>query len=89
MPPMRGFFRRQRIARSLLRLVRQCGERTTGGLLIPYPITRQELAELSGTTLYTASRTLAGWAADGLLEADGRRILVRDLSRLEALARER
>jgi CRP-like cAMP-binding protein len=79
----------QRVARSILRLVRQCGQPTTDGLLIPYPITRQELAELSGTTLYTASRTLAGWQADGLLKADGRRTVVRDVKRLEAIARGR
>ncbi len=79
----------QRVARSLVRLVQQCGQQTPEGLLIPHAITRQELAELSGTTLYTASRTLAAWQAEGLLRPAGRRVIVRDLKRLEALARGR
>jgi CRP-like cAMP-binding protein len=79
----------QRVARSIVRLVRQCGQPTGDGLLIPYPITRQELAELSGTTLSTASRTVAGWQADGLLRPAGRCVVVRDIKRLEAIGRHR
>jgi CRP-like cAMP-binding protein len=79
----------QRVARALVRLVRQCGQPTTEGVLIPYAITRQELAEISGTTIYTASRTLAAWQAEALVGTAGRRILVRDGTRLERIARGR
>ena len=48
----------QRLAQTLLRLTRQCGQATAGGVLITQPLTRQELADLTGTTLYTVSRTL-------------------------------
>ena len=79
----------QRLARALLRLVRQCGEEIAEGVLIPFPLTRQDLAGLCGTTLHTASRTLAAWQADGLLGTAGRRVVVRDVRRLEAIARAR
>lgn len=79
----------QRVARTLVRLLRQCGQQTPYGMSIPYPLTRQELAELSGTTLYTVSRTLAAWQADGLLRPTGRRLLVRDAGRLSEIARGR
>jgi CRP/FNR family transcriptional regulator, nitrogen oxide reductase regulator len=77
----------QRLAHTLLRLMRQCGEPTPHGVLIAHPLTRQELAELTGTTLYTVSRTLSRWQSDGVIEASSRRLLIRSATRLEALAR--
>lgn len=76
----------QRLAHTLLRLMRQVGEPTPDGVLIAHPLTRQELADLTGTTLYTVSRTLSRWQADGVLEASARRLLVRSPRKLEALA---
>ncbi len=78
----------QRLAHTLLRLIRQCGRPTPDGVLIAHPLTRQELAELTGTTLYTVSRTLSQWEADGVLRSEHRRLLVRSPERLEALAHE-
>ena len=76
----------QRLAHTLLRLARQCGRQTDEGVLIAHPLTRQELAQLTGTTLHTVSRTLAAWQADGVLKSDRRRLLVRSTRQLEALA---
>ncbi|MFP5449994.1 MAG: Crp/Fnr family transcriptional regulator [Alphaproteobacteria bacterium] len=67
----------QRIARGLVRLVRQAGRRTEVGIEIDFPITRQDLAEMTGATLHTVSRTLAAWEADGLIDSSRRRITVR------------
>ena len=75
-----------RLAHTLLRLARQCGERTSEGVLISQPLTRQELADLTGTTLYTVSRTLSRWEASGLLESRKRQLLIRSLRRLEELS---
>lgn len=75
----------QRLAHALLRLMRQCGRITPDGVLIAHPLTRQELAELTGTTLYTVSRTLSQWQADGILHSTNRRLLVKHPARLEAL----
>jgi CRP-like cAMP-binding protein len=76
----------QRLARTLLRLMHQCGRPVADGVLIAHALTRQELAELAGTTLYTASRTLSQWQADGILGSAGRRLVVRSPRRLETLA---
>jgi CRP-like cAMP-binding protein len=75
----------QRLAHTLLRLMRQCGRETPDGVLIAHSLTRQELAELTGTTLYTVSRTLSKWESAGILQTANRRLLVRSPRQLEAL----
>ena len=59
----------QRVARALLRLARQAGRRTEEGVVIDLPLSRQDLAEMSGTTLFTVSRILSGWEGDGVVAA--------------------
>ncbi len=76
----------QRLAHTLLRLARQCGEPNPEGVLITQPLTRQELADLTGTTLYTVSRTLSEWESRGLLESRKRLLLLRSLRKLEDVA---
>lgn len=49
----------QRVARALLRLTAQSGLKSDAG--IELALSRQDLAEISGTTLYTVSRVLADW----------------------------
>jgi len=68
----------QRLAQALLRLVDKAGARVEGGILIDMPLSRRDLAELTGTTLYTASRILSGWESQGLITADRQRVVVRD-----------
>lgn len=77
----------QRLAHTLLRLMRQAGTRGPDGVLIAHPLTRQELADLVGTTLYTVSRTLSRWQAQGILRTTRRQLLVRAPTSLEALSR--
>lgn len=57
----------RRIAGTLLRQVRHAGRRVEGGVEIPYTLTRNEIAELTATTLHTVSRTLAAWEQEGIL----------------------
>ena len=76
----------QRLAHALLRLSRQCGQPGPEGVLITQPLTRQELADLTGATLYTVSRTLAKWESQGLLESRRRLLLLKSPKTLEELA---
>ena len=76
----------QRIARTLLRLVQQAGRKTEAGIEIDFPITRQELAEMAGSTLHTVSRTLAAWDERGVTASARRRIIVCRLDVLTNLA---
>lgn len=66
----------RRIAHSLLRLVSQMGAKALGGG-IELMFTRQDLAEMSGTTLYTVSRVLSEWERLGFVEAGRERVLIR------------
>ena len=75
-----------RLAQTLIRLSRQCGQPGPDGVLITQPLTRQELADLTGTTLYTVSRTLAKWESQGLLESRKRLLLLKSLKGLERVA---
>lgn len=78
----------RRIARALVRLAGQAGRPTREGLEIDFPVTRQDLAEMSGATLHTVSRTLAAWDQRGITGGARRRIVVRDRAALTALADE-
>ncbi len=66
----------QRVARSLLRLVEKVGvPDKNGNVRLDIRLSRQDLAQMNGTTLETISRTLSMWENEGILEA-GREHLV-------------
>jgi len=76
----------RRVARMLLRLARQSGHKIAGGILIDLPLSRQNLAEMTGTTLYTVSRILSQWEARNLVEAGRERVLICDPHGLVVIA---
>jgi CRP-like cAMP-binding protein len=59
----------RRIASALLRIANQSGRRVEGGVEIPFPLSRQDLAEMTATTLHTVSRTLSAWDHDGIIDS--------------------
>ena len=67
----------RRVAQTLLRLVRQVGQKVEEGVLIDLPLTRQDLAEMTGATLYTVSRILSRWEQENLVETGRERVLIR------------
>lgn len=67
----------RRLAQTMLRLVRQAGRKVETGILIDLPLSRQNLAEMTGTTLYTVSRILNQWEQQNLVELGRERVLVR------------
>ncbi|MDX9755086.1 MAG: Crp/Fnr family transcriptional regulator [bacterium] len=68
----------KRIARALLRIMRQSGRKTNEGILIDFPLSRHELAEYTGTTVYTVSRALSAWEKKGWVISRRERIIVSD-----------
>ena len=64
----------RRIARTLARLAQQLGEAEEGMIKIDAPLSRQDLADMSGTTLYTVSRTLKAWERQGIVQAQRKQI---------------
>lgn len=79
----------QRIAHALLRLAKQAGIKVEGGVEIDFPISRQDVAEMTGTTLHTVSRILSAWEQQGLVEGGRQRIVLRDPHQLFGLAEGR
>ena len=75
----------RRIARSLLRFAHQTGRWVDGGIAIDAPLSREEIGRLTGTTLFTVSRTLSAWERQGLIRLGRRQIVIiqpRALARL-------
>ena len=56
------------------------------GVEIDFPISRQDVAEMTGTTLHTVSRILSAWEAQGLVEGGRQRIVLREPHKLHQLA---
>jgi len=77
----------RRIARALLRLTAQMGIKTLEGN-IELTFSRQDLAEISGTTLFTVSRTLSEWERQGLVETGRERVVIRNPHGIVRIAEE-
>lgn len=75
----------QRIALTLLRLVRQFGKRIEDGVLIDMPLSRQDLAEMTGTNLYNVSRILSKWEQTGIVRTGWREVVLRKAHELIVL----
>lgn len=79
----------QRVAHALLKLIKQSGKKTEEGILIDFPISRQDVAEMTGTTLHTVSRLLSAWEDQGLVKSGRQRIVVIEPHRLLVIAEGR
>jgi CRP-like cAMP-binding protein len=66
----------RRLARMILRLANQIGVKTERGVEVNLPLSRQDLAEMVGTTLYTVSRTLSQWETQGLIFSARERLII-------------
>lgn len=76
----------RRVAHAVLRLMDQAGRREDDGVRIDFPLTRQDVAEMTGTTLHTVSRLFSSWESQGIVKGGRQKLLVRDKARLMALA---
>ena len=75
---------RARLSNQLVRLSDQMGKKVEGCFEIG--LSRAELAQLTGTTLFTVSRLLCEWETQGILSSRRECVLVRDLKALRSLA---
>lgn len=77
----------RRVAHTLLRLQDAAGDDALqAGAELPYPVTRQDIADMSGNTLHTVSRIMAAWEAQGILGPGRRKVVIADRAALENLA---
>ncbi|MBX3117466.1 MAG: Crp/Fnr family transcriptional regulator [Fimbriimonadaceae bacterium] len=76
----------QRLAAVLAILVESYGENVPEGVRLTVPLTRQDLAEMAGTTVETAIRVMSRWQKAGVLDTDHQVITITNMNLLnEAL----
>ena len=76
-----------RIAHLLLKLADRMGEECSeNAITIPIVLSRQDIADLVGTTVETAIRVMSRWRKIGIVTNDKKGILIRDRETLEDLA---
>ncbi len=75
----------QRVAAALLRLAGKVGEARDQGVLIQLPLSRQDLAAMTGSTTETVSRVMSRLAEDGLVRSGRKWVAVMHQKGLEDL----
>jgi CRP-like cAMP-binding protein len=78
----------RRLAYTLLILAEKFGQPKEVGLLIQVPLSRDDLAEMAGTTTETASRVMSQFQKVGLIDSGRGWVAVTDQEGLEAAAAE-
>lgn len=77
----------QRIACALLRLINQSGVKLgDGSIEVGFPVTRQDVSQMTGTTLHTVSRLLSAWEKSGIVSSKRKKITIRQPHQLVVLS---
>ena len=71
-----------RVRHVLVDLARRYGVKEAGGVLINVEVTQGELATMVGATRERVNRALASLRSQGLIDLRGRKMVIRDLTRL-------
>jgi len=77
-----------RFARLLLKLASEMGRAERGGTYIPLTLSRQELADMTGTTIETCIRIMSRWNKDDVVRTEKGGFVVLDRKELERVAAE-
>lgn len=75
-----------RAARLFTTLAERMGRREKDGVSIPLALSRQEIADLVGTTVETAIRVMSRWQKEGLVETDKSGFFIRNPGALSQIA---
>lgn len=76
----------RRVAHAVLRLAEQAGKADGKAVRIDFPVSRQDIAEMTGTTLHTVSRILSGWQRAQIVASGRQKLVVKDRHRLLMIA---
>jgi CRP/FNR family transcriptional regulator len=74
-----------RIASLLIKLADKSGEKVPEGVMISMKFTKQDIAEMVGTTVETSIRTMSKLTKAGIVSAKAGNIVIRDLDKLKSL----
>lgn len=75
-----------RAARLFSTLGERVGQKRPDGLFVPLHLSRQEIADLIGTTIETAIRVMSRWEKEGLVHTDAKGFLICDAAALTRIA---
>jgi len=75
-----------RFARLFLKLAQEQGRQERGGIFIPVALSRQDLADMTGTTIETSIRIMSRWGKHRIVLTEKDGFVVIDKSELETLA---
>jgi CRP/FNR family transcriptional regulator, nitrogen oxide reductase regulator len=75
-----------RFAHLFLKLAERMGQPQHDGRFVPMPLSRQELADLTGTTIETCIRIMSRWGKEGIVTTERDGFLVKDAAALERRA---
>lgn len=75
-----------RLARFFLKLAETMGQPSPSGIFIPLVLSRQELADMIGTTIETAIRIMSRWGKDNLVRTEKDGFVLQDRAALEQIA---
>jgi len=79
----------QRIARVLLKLAETSGSDVPDGRVIEMPLTRQDVADMTGTTVETAIRVMSKFRRNGQIRTRRGKVVLVDRQALQAIAESR
>jgi CRP-like cAMP-binding protein len=77
-----------RFARLFLKLAGEMGRAERGGTFVPLALSRQELADMTGTTIETGIRIMSRWGKQGIVRTDKDGFVILDRLALESAAAE-
>ena len=83
-----GRMTNRRFARLFLKLAADMGRQERGGVLVPLALSRQELADMTGTTIETAIRIMSRWGKQQIVRTEKDGFVVLDRAALENLSAE-
>jgi len=75
-----------RFARLFLKLASEMGRPERGGTLVPLALSRQDLADMTGTTIETCIRIMSRWNKDDIVRTEKDGFVVLDREELERIA---
>ena len=75
-----------RFARLFLKLASEMGREERGGTFVPLALSRQELADMTGTTIETAIRIMSRWGKEEIVQTEKDGFIILDRRTLEATA---
>jgi len=75
-----------RTARLFATLADRAGRTRADGVFVPIHLSRQEIADLVGTTIETAIRVMSRWQKEGLVETERDGFLIRRIEALREIA---